>query len=83
MILDAAARDGRVLITMDTDFGALIARSSATVPSIVLFRGEITRRPDAQAELLLANLDEIATDLGAGAVAVIGDNRVRIKRLPI
>lgn len=83
VILDAAARDGRVLITMDTDFGALVARSSATVPSIVLFRGEITRRPDTQVELLLANLDQIADDLDAGAVVVIGDDRVRVRRLPI
>ncbi len=83
VILDAAARDHRVLITIDTDFGALVALSSAITPSVVLFRGEVTRQPSAQAELLLANLDQIASDLEAGAVAVMGDGRVRVRRLPI
>lgn len=83
VVLSSAESERRVLVTLDTDFGALIAHSSAAQPSVVLFRGEVTRRPAAQAELLLANLDEFAEDLEAGAVVVIGDDRVRVRRLPI
>jgi hypothetical protein len=62
---------------------ALLARSSYVFPSVVLFRGEVTRRPQAQAELLLANLVQVEGDLAAGALVVIGDGRVRVRRLPI
>ena len=83
VVLAAALEQGRVLLTLDTDFGALLALSGAPQPSIVLFRGEVTRRPEGQARLFLANLDQLAGDLDEGAVAVIGDDRVRVRRLPI
>ncbi len=83
VVLAAALEQNRVLLTLDTDFGALVALSGAVQPSIVLFRGEVTRRPEGQAALLLANLDQITTDLADGAVVVIGDDRIRVRRLPV
>lgn len=83
LVLQAAVEDTRVLLTLDTDFGTLLARSGDAVPSVVLFRGEVTRRPDRQAALLLANLDQFEPDLIAGALVVIGDNRIRVRPLPI
>jgi len=82
-ILARVVADERVLVTLDTDFGALVAHSRAQLPSIVLFRGNITRRTERQASLFLANIDAVAEDLKAGAVVVIGDSRVRVRRLPI
>lgn len=70
-------------MTLDTDFGALLALSGARQPSVVLFRGEVTRRPEGQARLFLANLNQIAADLVDGAAVVIGDDRVRVRRLPV
>ena len=72
-----------VLITLDTDFGALIAHSGVALPSVLLFRGDVTRRPEHQASLLLANLDQFEQSLRDGALVVIGDNRIRIRELPI
>ncbi len=83
VVLAAALQDRRVLLTLDTDFGALLALSSARQPSVVLFRGEVTRRSEGQARLLLANLDQIAGELAEGAAVVIGDDRVRVRRLPV
>jgi predicted nuclease of predicted toxin-antitoxin system len=83
MVLQAAVDDLRVLLTLDTDFGTLLARSGDAVPGVVLFRGAVTHRPDRQVALLLANLDQFEPDLLAGALVVIGDNRVRVRRLPI
>jgi predicted nuclease of predicted toxin-antitoxin system len=83
VVLAAALQHRRVLLTLDADFGALVALSGARQPSIVLFRGEVTRRPEGQATLLLANLDQIAAALTEGAVIVIGDERVRVRPLPV
>lgn len=82
VVLGAARDDRRVLVTLDTDFGALVAHSGAALPSVVLFRGNISRRPATQAALLLANLPQVADDLEEGSVVVIGDDRVRVRRLP-
>jgi predicted nuclease of predicted toxin-antitoxin system len=83
VVLARAVDDQRVLVTLDTDFGALVAHSHATAPSLVLFRGQVTRRAERQAALLLANFDAVTDDLDAGAVVVIGDGRLRVRRLPI
>jgi len=42
------------------------------------------QKPSAeQSAIVLANLDQIAEDLEAGAVVVIGDDWIRIRRLPM
>lgn len=83
IVLQAARDDDRVLLTLDTDFGALLAHSGAALPSVVLFRGDVTRRPAGQAQLLLANLDQIEPALLQGALVVIGDGRLRVRTLPM
>jgi predicted nuclease of predicted toxin-antitoxin system len=83
VVLQAAVDDERVLVTLDTDFGTLLARSGDAIPSIILFRGEVTRRPAGQARMLLANLDQLEPELADGALVVIGDNRIRVRSLPI
>lgn len=83
VVLQAALADERVLLTLDTDFGTLLAHSGAALPSVVLFRGDVTRRPVGQAQLLLANLDQLEAALAQGALVVIGDGRLRVRVLPI
>lgn len=82
-ILARAAAGNRVLVSADTDFGGLLASRDSRVPSVVLFRRRTRRRPHEQAAILLANLAAIEKDLDAGAIAVIEDHDVRIRRLPI
>lgn len=78
----AAVAESRVLVSMDTDFGELLAISNATLPSVVLFR-RVGRTAEDQAALLLLNLADIADDLDAGAIAVITNSQIRLRRLPI
>jgi predicted nuclease of predicted toxin-antitoxin system len=82
-ILARAAHEGRVLISADTDFGGLLAARGATLPSVILYRRRTRRRPHEQVMVLLANLGAIEDDLNAGAIAVIDDRGIRIRRLPI
>ena len=80
----AQARGGnRVLISADIDFGMLLAREEAARPSILLIRRLVGRRAADQAAVILANLDVVADDLEAGAVVVLTDEWVRVRRLPI
>ena len=62
-ILQAAAKEDQVLLTADTDFGALLALGSLASPSVLLLRSADHMRPAEQAELIAANLPLIAEDL--------------------
>lgn len=81
-VLDVARTEGRVLVSSDTDFGELLARGDAALPSLILFR-QGNRAPEHQAETLLEHLDLIDHDLGAGAIVVFTNDNIRIRRLPI
>ena len=82
-IMRFAAGDGRVVVSADTDFGALAALYAARLPSIILFRRGSPRRPEIQARLLLANLAGIEPDLGSGAIVIFHGGRLRVRPLPI
>ena len=80
----AAARDAdAVLISADTDFGELLARSNANGPSVILLRRQEGRRASKIASLIVANLKAVADDLASGAIVVLDDDRVRIRSLPL
>lgn len=79
-----ARQDRRTLISADTDFGTLLARTGSPGPSIVLIlRRSRARRAEQLAALILANLDQVSADLVAGAVVVLTDKDVRVRRLPM
>jgi len=82
-IVKTAAQQDRVIVSADTDFGTLLAESGATSPSVVLLRLRSPRRARQLAELLLANLDAVVDDLDSGAIVVLEDERIRVRRLPI
>ena len=82
-ILTFAHREGLVILSSDTDFGELLARSNAGLPSVVLFRRQGERRAGQIAALIAANLDSVAEELDAGAIVVREASRVRVRRLPM
>jgi len=63
VILEAASTQNRVIVSADTDFGTLLARSRASTPSLLLLRRIEGRRASEQAALILDNLDAIVEDL--------------------
>ena len=82
-IFDEAARDGRIIVSADTDFGTLLAARKQTAPSVILFRHGSQHRPADQAALLKANLPQLADALATGSIVVIEPERIRIRTLPI
>jgi predicted nuclease of predicted toxin-antitoxin system len=83
VILALAIEEDRVIVSEDTDFGALLARRRTLRPSFVLLRTVEPMTPDAQAALLIANLDEIAPSVAGGCIASIGRGHLRIRPLPL
>jgi predicted nuclease of predicted toxin-antitoxin system len=83
VVIDEAHAQGRVLISADTNFGTLLARTHATTPSFLLIRRASGRRASDQAAIILSNLNVVQADLDAGAIVVLGEATLRIRRLPI
>jgi predicted nuclease of predicted toxin-antitoxin system len=82
-IFEFAEQEDRVIISADTDFGALLALQDKPKPSLVLFRKLSQRRPQQQIEIFLTNLPNFIQHLEKGCVVVIEEHRIRIRSLPI
>ena len=81
-IFDITAQQDRILISADTDFGALLVFRQTAKPSFILFR-QTDKRPTSQIDFLLLHLPQLQKDLLAGCVVVMEDERIRIRALPI
>jgi predicted nuclease of predicted toxin-antitoxin system len=82
-IFEHAAADDRVVVSADTDFGALLATRSARKPSVIQFRGPGSRKADALARTLLSNLPQLSQALENGSIATVEPSRIRVRALPI
>ena len=82
LILMRAAQDDRIVVTQDSDFSALMAAKRMAKPSVVYFR-TLRKSQRHLVPLFAANFDRFREDLVAGAIVVIEDARIRIRRLPL
>ena len=81
-ILDYAARESRVAITLDRYFPQILALTAATRPSVVFIRRQRLRAPELA--LLIASIwrgHESA--LEQGCVLKVGARSTRVHRLPL
>jgi len=82
-VFERAVAEDVVVVTADTDFGTLLARRSSSKPSLILFRGEGSRKPEALAALMLSNLAQLADALTTGCIVTFEPARLRVRPLPI
>ena len=82
-IFDRAAEEGLVVVTADSDFGALLAMRRATSPSVVHLRHVAELVAEEHVQLLVANLPQIADDLDRGAIVSLSPTRLAVRDLPL
>lgn len=81
-IFKKAADEKRVILTMDLDFGQIVAASKTTLPSIVVFRLS-DERSENVSKRLKELLNKCSDDMMEGSIISVSDNNIRIRRLPI
>ena len=81
-IIDNARKDNRAVVTLDSDFHALLALSRASSPSVIRIRIEGLRAL-ALVDLLRLVIDKWETELDAGCIMTVEPRNIRIRKLPV
>jgi predicted nuclease of predicted toxin-antitoxin system len=81
-IMAYAAKYDYVVLTHDLDFSAILAATQGTKPSVVQIRSD-NLSPAAIGEPLIAALQQMTTDLEAGALLTVDPGRTRLHLLPL
>lgn len=81
-ILDLARQEGRVVLTQDLDFSALLALGGYDRPSLITLRLSVSD-PETVLQRLLEVLPRIEQALQEGCAVAIEEISVCIRRLPI
>ena len=81
-IMAYAVAGDYVVLTHDLDFGAILAATNGTKPSVVQFRaGDLS--PDTIGRHLIDALRRMAAELERGALLTIEPGRARMRLLPL
>jgi predicted nuclease of predicted toxin-antitoxin system len=82
ILMDWARSNGYIVFTHDLDFGTILAATATTAPSVIQVRTQDTF-PDRLLTKIVDALKQFETQLIAGALVTIDENRSRVRILPI
>ena len=81
-VVDKAQREDYVILTHDLGFGELLALSGASLPTVVIFRLR-SMRPSNLNRYLEILVNEHGRALTEGAILSVGEQRIRVRKLPV
>ncbi|NBD18226.1 MAG: hypothetical protein GVY04_19445 [Cyanobacteria bacterium] len=81
-ILEKAKEEKRIILTFDLDFSDLLAASSDSLPSVIIFRID-DATPNSVINKLRTVLGECGSSLEQGAIIIVENSRYRVRKLPI
>lgn len=81
-IMQWARAHGFIVFTHDLDYGATLALTHALGPSVIQVRGQQVL-PEHMAATVIATVRRYETELSAGALVVVDENRNRVRVLPL
>jgi len=81
-ILARALDEGRIVVSADSDFSAILASWQSAGPSFILFREPNLLVARDYVDLLIPALPVLEPELVAGCVAVFRKGRLRVRKLP-
>jgi predicted nuclease of predicted toxin-antitoxin system len=82
VIMAYAADHDYVVLTQDLDFGAILAATNGTKPSVVQIRSD-NLSPAAIGRQLVAAIRQMTAELEAGALVTVDPARTRLSLLPL
>ena len=82
IVLGWARDNGYIVFTNDLDFGAILASTRATGPSVIQVRTQDVT-PDHLGDIVVAALREHQEILERGALITIDESRLRARILPL
>ncbi|MCR9292147.1 MAG: DUF5615 family PIN-like protein [bacterium] len=81
-ILAEGASRGAIVVTLDSDFHALLALSNASSPSVIRIR-TAGLKGDGVSRVIQQVALAVEADLMAGAAVTVNDRRLAVRRLPL
>lgn len=81
-IIEYARENEMVVVTLDSDFHAILAVENAKRPSVIRIRME-GLKGNALANLIQKIWPKISAQVESGALITVTENAIRIKKIPI
>lgn len=77
-----ADANGRIVVTLDLDFGTILRATGALGPSVIILRARDGRPPRLERDVLWV-LERYWFDLKEGVLIMLEHDRHRVRRLPL